>query len=472
MYLVFVRVKMDLFLYVPDNVKKQIFFFDDQDIQTYTELARDVLQATAVDVKTKALDKVSQFGISKIRTNNIKLQYILNPYRSRTWRRVPNRNIFTYRHRKVPIPKGIFRKDLKQDTAYIVEGYQASGAYGYVNTFVVFQDQACVLKTMQEDNNDWFELVTQAYLHEFCKRYRRIQVPSLLFLNRSYSSKVTRACMPRASGFPVGHLRGTTLMKALAHIMKALFQLQKDVHFMHRDLSGSNVWFDPKTNEVTFIDFGMACVNPSLQKMSWQATGQEFYELLADSHASMCTNRSYDPSVLISFLSMDDIWCDQEHVQMKKDYKEAILASKNKTAKQKLSPPATDGQYTTIQGKDWKVGNELVPFNPQTGQGDGQHWWLYNMVEFPVERWYPENVLKRILPRLPLSDWFAIRMGWTSTFDECMPCDIQVKLKNGNVGTLVKLVRKKFRILVEGVHMDVDPKDCEIIRKTSGPLII
>lgn len=463
---------MDLFLNIPEEIQHRIFFFDDDDIQTYVTKARAVLEANTLDVKTKALNTVSEFGISKIRNNNIKLQHVLNPFKPRTWRRVPNRNIFKYRHRKVSIPKGTFRKDLKQDTAYIVEGYQASGSYGYVNTFVVFQNQICVMKSMQEDKNDWFELVTQAYLHEFCKRYRRIQVPSLLFLNRSYSSKTTRACMPRANGFPVGHLRGPTLMKALAHVMKALFQLQKDVHFMHRDLSASNVWFDPQTNDVTFIDFGMACVNPTLQKMSWQATGQEFYELLADSHASMCTNRSYDPSTLISYLSLDDIWCNEQHVQMKKDYKEAIVASNNETAKKPLLPPKKDGQYTTIRGQNWKVGNELIPYDVVSGRGDGPHWWLYNMVEFPVERWYPENVLKRILPQLPLNDWFAIRLGWSSTFDECMPKNIRVRLTNGNEGTLMKLVRKKCRILVEGVQTDVDPSLCKIINDNPPLMII
>lgn len=454
---------MDLFLYVPKDVQEHIFCFTDKDRSEYKQLVQQVTAKTTLSDKITSIGRLSVMGLSKIPSDHIQWEYVSNPFKS-YWRRMATQNMFRHGHRKVAIPKGTYRPDFRDDTAYIVKGYEASGAFGEVFTFVVYQHQTCVVKLMREDEKDWFELVTQAYLHEFCKIYRHIQVPKLLFLKRTSSRNGTYACMTRAKGKPIANCRGPILMKALALVMKALYQLQEDVHFMHRDLSGTNVWFDPITNDVTFIDFGMTCVNPSLKKLAWQSGDDSFYEIESNSNASMCTNRSLDASILISWMALDDMWCHRQHLQMKKDYKKAVTASQNTRAKQKLMPPKTDGQYTTIR-KNWFPGNELKPFDTTNGRGDGPHWWLYNMVEFPVEAWFPENVLKRILPDLPLSDWFDIRSGWRKTFDTIMPQNLSVRMSDGTIGHLVKLVRKKCRILVEGKTIDVSPDQCQIVKE-------
>ena len=57
-------------------------------------------------------------------------------------------------------------------------------------------------------------------------------------------------CMERVSGRPISSLSGVQLLVALAHAMKALYQLQEDVRFMHRDLSGTNIYYEASTHVI------------------------------------------------------------------------------------------------------------------------------------------------------------------------------------------------------------------------------
>jgi len=440
---------MDLFFYLPTSVQEDIFHFNQTSLREFAKFIQ------RIDVKniSSAFETLSVSGLKKIPSNVIRFSPIDNPYAK--WRRSGRKCLFKFGNWQKQIPDGTFKKTLTSNTAYIVNGYHAKGAYANVWTFVVFRGRVAVIKLMEFDEYDWFELVSQAYLHEACKKYKHVHVPRLLFLQRS-STCGTYACMERARGQQFSKLRGTVLMVAMAHAMKALYRLQKDVRFMHRDLSGLNITYDPFNHDITFIDFGMACLNPRLHKLAWQSTDESFYLKHVATSAAMCTNRSLDASMLVSYSALQHPWFHKEHAEMKRDYTNAIKDSDNVEAKRALHAPKRETQYTTIRPGSWMVGNELAV-------GDGHHWWLFNLVEFPVERWYPENVLRRILCQLPLDHWFSIRRHWSREFDEFMPKDLRVQLKDGRMGVLSRLVRRKCRIIVGEEQVDMRTSECRIV---------
>ena len=441
---------MDLFFYLPKTVQENIFYFNRTSL---AELAKFIQRINGHNI-TSAFETMSVYGLKTIPSGIIRFSLIDNPYAK--WRRVVHKCLFRFGNWQKQIPDGAFKKDLKSNTAYIVDGYQAKGSYANVWTFVVFRDHKAVIKLMEFDEYDWFELVSQAYLYEACKKYEHVHVPRLLFLQRS-STHGTYACMERARGHQFSKLRGTVLLVAMAHAMKALYRLQNDVHFMHRDLSGLNITYDPFNHDITFIDFGMTCLNPRLHKLAWQSTDESFYLKHMATSASMCTNRSLDASMLISYSALQHTWLHKEHVEMKRDYTNAINNSDNANAKRALHMPKRETQYTTIRPGKWTVGNEL-------SEGDGHHWWLFNLSEFPVERWYPENVLKRILRQIPLDHWFSIRRHWSREFDEFMPKDLRVQLKDGRTGILSRLVQRKCRVRVGEEELDMRTSVCRILK--------
>ena len=114
-------------------------------------------------------------------------------------------------------------------------------------------------------------------------------------------------------------------------------------------------------------------------------------------------------------------------------------------------------KYTSLKKKDWKIGNKLIPYN--AGKGHGHHWWLYEMIEFPVEKYFPENILKRLLVHLPLEEWFPLRRNWTTTFDSFMPANIKVTLKNGREGTIKRLVRNNIEIIYKTKTLTIPPSE-------------
>ena len=448
---------MDLFFELSKTVQKSIFSFTDGD----TEYLKQYIARLSVSkaVCRESIEDISRFGLSKLPVASVQFQFIHNPYLY--WHRRDSEAEFYRKCSKdtlqvQAVPKGKLKLTLNPQVAYIVDGFRTKGAYASVCTLVVYQKTLSVVKMMDFDEFDWFEMVTQAYLYEKCKSYSFIRVPRILFLQRS-KTYGTYSCMERASGKPIHAYSGIRLYAALAHAMKALYQLQKDVHFMHRDLSGQNIYYDASSHVITFIDFGMSWLNPTRHNMPWQMVDDTFYDWRSDTEI----NRSLDASTLIAHASLLDTWIAELHTQMKDDYKKAIEMSSNSSAKQQLSPPRRETQYTTIRNGRWHVGNELKPWDAVRSEGDGPHWWLFNMSKFRAPKWFPENVLKRLLRKLPLDHWFPIRRNWEAPFDLHMPKDVKVVLDDGTVGTLLRLGRSTCHVCVGNKIVLRKPHQCK-----------
>ncbi len=447
---------MDLFSLLPRDVQTGIFNISRKYLETIHRMVTSMTQPDLpLDNQNRLKQLFSTHFIENLPINKVDIEEIDNPFQK--WRRSRRQNMFQHGHKRLRIPYGAFKRTLKQDTAYAVRKYYEQGTYGQVLSFVVYNNRAAVIKITGEESDDFFEMVTQAYLHETCKKYAHIRVPEILFLQRKQFQGELRTCvcMELARGMPLGKLSGKPLYKALAYVMKALYTLQADVNFMHRDLSCSNVLFDDSNNNVTFIDFGMSCVNPESKEDAWQSAHKGLIPLERKTTTSRCTNRSLDSSLLIASLSDVDGWCRRQHEQMKIDYKVAIMASKNVSAKKKLGEPVHSKQFTLIKKNGpWSVGNNI------SARGRN-YWWVFNMTEFPVPDWYPENVLRHILPLLPITDWPPIRRKWQKTFDKIVK-GITIVTSDGDQGKLVKLVHKKCRIeLMDGV-IDVAGDECTV----------
>lgn len=384
-------------------------------------------------------------------------QTIVNPYKR--WRRCKSgnkyRKLFQWGNWYRYIPDAMLKKKYnKISTAYIVDGYHDKGSYANVYTFVVFQGKKCVLKIMEHNDVDFFELVTQVYLSQKCQEmYSHICVPEIYFIQRGGNN--TDVCMARGTGEFLKNLVDDNLLVAVAYVLCSLWFLQKDFFFMHRDLSGHNVMFDFKTFQTTFIDFGMSCINPNKKDISWQNYKDNFFIPMENSHATKCTNRSHDVCTLIAYLAPQHPFLQLEHNNMKRKMRTVINNSNNERAKLPLlSPRKSSTQFTTIK-PGWTVGNEL---NFSKEMPDGHHWWVFNMVEFPVATWYPENMMTRLLEEIPLEHWFGIQRKWPQ-FDDYMP-NIRVHLFDGRKGIVQKLVRNKLRILIGTETVDILPNEC------------
>lgn len=450
----------------------------------------DAIHSTLSTTERKA--KLSRETLRQLPLESVPYEKTDNPY-NRRWRRIKGRKQFVKGNRRRVVPPvsdlrptqtSLVSGGLKDNTAYITSGYEATGSYATVHTLVAYNGRLCVIKSMNDDDDDLFELVTQLYLFEQlqARRYKHIKVPSIYFVQRQrhYQTnrfgevrveKMTDVCMDRSKGDMLGTIVGmfnTDIYVALAHVMKALWHLQRDFQFMHRDLSGSNVFFDKAKKDVTFIDFGMSCINPERKKSAWQSSNQDFFEQDDNTAAQHCTNRSLDVCILIAQMThANHPWLREEHERMKRKIVETVNASTNDGAKAKLRGKE---KFTDISVQDWVPGNLLTPWNAQTGQGDGPHWWLYNMIEFPMEEWYPETLLERLLQRIPVSYWFAIRENWITDFDHHMPKDIRMRIRDtyedaayrGRSGVLVQLYGKnKLKIRIDVKELIVNSRDCQ-----------
>lgn len=453
---------MDLFFRLDEDIRRKLFHISEEkehELRHIVETTKDLNYGNLAEIAQQQLPKF------------IRYQSIKNPYKR--WRRLKDgnryRNVFQWGNWKRRIPEGSI-KDIYTDdnTAYVVSGYSALGSYARVHTFVLYRGKKCVVKMMEVDDADFFELVTQAYLFQQCtKLYSHISVPKIYFIQRGKDTHNTDVCMGLGSGNFLANLVGDNLLVALAHVLRSLWFLQKDFFFMHRDLSGSNVMVDLKTFNTTFIDFGMSCVNPGLKEHSWQNYDDSFYIPEDNSHATKCTNRSHDVCTLVAWLSVRHPFLQLEHQKMKRRLREVINTSPNERAKSPLrSPRQTSTQFTSIK-PGWSVGNEL---NMSPNSPDGRHWWVFNMVEFPMEEWYPENMMTRLLEFIPLEHWFGIRRRWSvkrvggdkNPFDACMP-KLKVYLDDGREGVLQKLVRNKLQVLIGTTTVDILPNQCSTV---------
>jgi len=447
---------MDLFFRLPEFVRRDLFHISPE--------IEAQLKSSIQNTHEARYDNVARIAQQQL-PKDITYRLIDNPYKK--WRRMKHgnssQNLFKWGNRRRRIPTGTI-KDRYNDpkTAYIVNGYGASGSYAQVNTFVVYNGHIAVLKKMEEDSADFFELVIQHYLSGLCQLlYSHICVPSLLFIQRGQHSYSTDVCMERGQGKFLADLRDDDLLIGLACVLRSLWFLQRDVHFMHRDLSGANVMVDLLSFKTTLIDFGLSCVNPNVADRSWQNYDDSFYIPVEDSHATKCTNRSHDVCTLVSYLSIFHPFLQLEHTKMQTEFKKKIDASHNERAKTPLRFPKRETQFTTIK-PGWTVGNELK-HDAATGKLIGRHWWVFNMVEFPLEQWYPEKMMTRLLQEIPLEYWSVIRNNWCKPFDACMPT-IKVRLDDGREGFITKCVRNKLRIRLGLELVDVSPQECSVIR--------
>lgn len=296
-----------------------------------------------------------------------------------------------------------------------------------------------------------YELIIQLYLSESVA-IKGLVIPKLYWVRKNHKLGVD-AFMQKAPGVFLHMVPKEYTLLALAHVLKHLWVLQLQTHFMHRDFHAGNISFDVKSKQVGIIDFGMSCINPTLGHVAWQANNPDFYPILNNSHASKCTNRSLDVCCLVASLEnySGNSFLTEEYENMLVVFK-SKLAAASPALKHKFE--TGEDYYTKIDGKHWYIGNNIE-------HKSQQHFWTYSMSEFPEEKWFPENLLKRLLPKLPLKDWFQIRKNFTKPFDSIMP-QINIVTK-GKTGTLIKLHQKnKLKVRVGSEMLLVDLNDIVI----------
>lgn len=455
---------MDLFYQLSDKTKDILHLYTL--IQAISEKGLEIGYLTPLETLMK-LQK-SSISLNWVRTvpqKVIAYSEILNPFKS-PWMRIHTATLFinqkTGKEVRVPPEKALSPQYDTRGHVYMVRGYSAAGSNAAAKTLVAYRNRLAVIKRSEDMYLILFEIITQAYLFENLEQkrikdsvYKYICVPEIFFVQR-YKKYSIDMCMHRAKGEPIKKFQGTELLLALSHVCKALWHLQRDFRFMHRDLSGDNVFFDKVSKQVTFIDFGYSCINPELKDDAWQSGDQSFYKTGSKNNASLCTNWSLDMCILIAWLSFrGDPTCIQELAAMKLAMKETVDTSGNERAKENLKIPEDkltqirtikNSKFNRIQKRtklakiykqfvdktlfsainvdEWTPGN-LV----DTLDDTPPHWWLYNFVEFPLENWYPANVLTRFLREIPLQYWFDIRKNWRDTFQNIMPRNIRIKVK-------------------------------------------
>jgi len=343
--------------------------------------------------------------------------------------------IFTRHSEEQEFPPESDLKKFEDHKAHIVKGYNDGGSNASVFTLVEYNQLLCAIKRTtgheegeegyySDDNeNILFEIMTHSYLYEKIKEnendaYLYIKIPEILFVQQAPVQELkVDICMRRAEGWPLVAFiefgKEAEQNSALAHVLKALWHLQKDYDFMHRDLSGTNVFYDDETRKVTFIDFGHSCVKINGNDKAWQYDEQSFFirDKNDDNYASNCQNRSLDACILITYLSVganDNTFLRNETNDMKKTMKK--LYEKNKTVENNIG----EGRFTNTDVVDWYPGNG--PKGDGIDGGEAHHW-IYEFVEFPMENWYPEKILKRLLLHVIPDEWSHIRNHWEEIFD-------------------------------------------------------
>lgn len=289
-----------------------------------------------------------------------------------------------------------------------------------------------------KDTDMMYELITQIYLHQALLSYDFMSVPRLIAVRKTRKYKNPKepsyvyAFMERVEATFLKELDKDIILIALAHLMKCLFILQRKYHFMHRDLHHSNVAYDATTHTIHFIDFGHSCVNPNFEDIAWQPIG-EFYPMTFNSLSAKCDNPSLDVCCIIASLAYSHSFCLQMNEEMKAAFtdKLKVPANKGHVALQYLSDKdKANDLFTLATDKEWKVGNLLNPHDPK-------HWWVYDMGEVPVPKFYPEHMLTRLLEQIPLEEWPPIRKSFADVFDVISPnCRVSYNGINGTIQEL------------------------------------
>ena len=479
---------MDLLVTLDPDTLHQIFGWNVDKI-----LARVAALVANIDVSdsvtyahstTPAFEKmfydIEEYLFGELIENEFLQSTIATPFAR--WKRIKHQKMFEYGNRRTRWPTGKLRNDLLVNTIYTVNGYTDKGAYGVVDTLVTFNGKLCVVKHMNDERQpetptpitpdispppipiypptpyrhtqNIYELIINVYMHEKCK-HKGLEIPELYFARRNTNNGVD-ACMSRITGTFLEGYDGN-MNVALAHVMRQLFLLQENHHFMHRDLHGKNVSYNDKTQKVGIIDFGMSCINPGAQSVAWQSNNPDFYPILAQGNASECSNRSLDICCLLSYLvgKRPTPFIQREYNKMLVEFKKMMSSPSTLPsiiAKEELKK-TTGLQFTHIMDNaPWSIGNA-------NSSASNQHWWVYNTIEFPAPQWFPRAVLARLLLEIPLSEWFLLRRNFSKPFDALMPKNVHLRLHTGQSCQLKKLVGKKLRVRIAHTqnHIDIEP---------------
>ena len=477
---------MDVMVTLDPDTLRQIFGWDiDKILTKMATLTANIDVSGSVTYahsQTPAFEKmfydIEEYLEGELIDNEFLQSIITTPFAR--WKRLRNLKLFEFGQRRTRWPTGKLRRDLLVNTIYTVKGYTDEGAYGVVDTMVAFNGKLCVVKHMNNERQpetptpstptptpyhhtqNIYELIINVYMHEKCK-HRGLETPELYFVRRNTNNGVD-ACMSRISGTFLQDYDGN-MNVALAHVLRQLFLLQENHHFMHRDFHGKNVSYNDKTQKVGIIDFGMSCVNPSVRDVAWQANVPDFYPILATGHASDCGNRSLDICCLMSYLNekKPTSFIQQEYADMLIEFKknmESPTTLPGAIAKEELKKTSSL-QFTHItDSAPWSIGNA-------NSSASNQHWWVYNTIEFPAPRWFPRAVLSRLLLELPLAEWFLLRRNFSTHFDTLMPKNVPLRLITDQVCILKKIVGKKLRVQFTNITtlVDIEPNTVSEIIK-------
>ena len=432
-----------------DDIRQGVMLESDiyySKIKTVSDLDNGEHRKMFLGIAQNMFRRIQKDAIKEIQTHNPFIQWIRNLSSSTQFRHKVTGKLSRYPTGTTKVYKGTLGRYI----SYIVTGYgMYSGAYGGVYPFVMYKDRTCVLKIIEEslkvtfadfdvhpygNSKDIFELITQIYLYQaltMSEDYwsQHIAVPEVMYVQRVSGSNALHVCMERSDATFMTNMPFEHIFIALAHVFKTLWYLQKRFHFMHRDFHGNNVAYDIVNHVVHLIDFGMSCINPSHDNNSfaWQAYSEDvrFYPPIDGSQASMCTNRSLDACVIllsvyaeISRRRMSEkkypflkSFLVKEKNSIKQHITKIVKQDLEKRAAMNIAPP-TNAEYTNFNNfrdDDWVVGNDDT--------SPGQYFYMYDMVEYPCEHFYPENILARMIPYLSVEDIMLLREGWETTFD-------------------------------------------------------
>ena len=426
-------------------------------VKTYADARNFSQEKIFFDICEFMFERAADFDTT------ITSQVILNPFRD--WKRLTGQNMFQKGSRREAIPNGTIASMLNDDDLYIIKGYKDKGSNASVHTFVVYKKEICVLKIMMDDGQpdlpatgatspryihttDMYEIVSQIFMHRACRQYPFVSVPKVLAARSGSIAGGTAAplyaIMERAKGKEIGNITLDDLPFALCLLMKALFILQKDVHFMHRDLHARNVFYDSIYSRIHLIDFGMCCVNPSMESIAWQGQ-QYFYPILEETRNARCDNPSLDVCCIISSLALlkgtsteFGQFLNDELVAMKAAAKHRLERIRNcQTVREMVN---NNSDFTRIRTRNWQVGNKGAP---------NTNYWVYELGQIDLIRWYPEHMLARLLQFVPLDKWKSVRAYFGDIFDTIAP-KLRVVLNDGREGTLQEIHRQTASVKVDG----------------------
>jgi hypothetical protein len=300
--------------------------------------------------------------------------------------------------------------------------------------------------------SDMYEIVSQIFMHHACRKHVFVSVPAVLAARSGSPSggggpTPLFTIMERAKGKEMQKIIMDKLPFALSLLMKALFVLQKEVHFQHRDLHARNVFYDDMHERIHLIDFGMCCINPGMESVAWQGQ-QYFYPILEETRNARCDNPSLDVCCIVSSLALVNgtstefgQFLNDELVAMKAAAKHRLERIHNCQTVREMANGNSD--FTRIRNRKWHVGNKGAP---------NTNYWVYELGQIDLIRWYPEHMLARLLQFVPLEKWKIIRASIGDVFDAIAP-KVRVELNDGREGTLQKIHRQMAQVKVDGGAM-------------------